>query len=104
MPDRYLVRVMPRASGDILSVCAYIEQESPKNASIVAQKLLDSIDSLAIFPHRYKVHEHRKDPARTVRSMPVPPFVVYYRVVERLNAVEILAVLHGSQRRPRGLG
>ena len=104
MPDRYHVKVMPRASGDIVSICAYIEQDSPQNAALVAQEILDSIDSLSLFPQRYKVHEHRKDPSKTVRSMPVPPFVVYYRIIERLAAVEVLTVRHGSRRRPGRLG
>ena len=101
MPDRYRVQTMPRASGDIVGICSYIEKDSPQNAASVAQMLVDAIDSLEILPHRYKVHERRKDPAKTVRSMPVPPFIVYYRVVDRLRAVEILTVRHGHQRQPR---
>ena len=100
-PGRYRIRIMPRAAEDIACICAYIEQDSPQNAAAVAQDLLDAIDALGILPHRYKVHEHRTDPAKTVRSMPVPPFVVYYRVVDRLAAVEVVALCHGSQRRPR---
>ena len=92
---------MPRASNDIVGICTYIEQSSPQNAAAVARELLDAIDALDILPYRYKVHESRRDPAKTVRSMPVPPLIVYYRVVERLRVVEIVAVLHGSRRQPR---
>src|SRR5437868_404079 len=98
MPQRYGVRVLPRASNDIVEICTYIEQDSPRNAALVAQDLLDAIDSLEVFPNRYKVHENRKDPAKTVHAMPVPPFIVYYRVVERNEAVEVLTVRHGSRR------
>lgn len=101
MVDHYDVRIVPRASNDLVAICAYIEQDSPKNAASVAQELLDAIDSLDILPHRYKVHEHRKDPSKTVRSMPVPPFIVYYRVVDNHRVVEVVAVLHGSRRQPR---
>jgi plasmid stabilization system protein ParE len=69
----------------------------------VAQAILDAIDSLSLFPYRYKVHEHRKDPAKTVHSMPVPPFIVYYRVVARHDLVEVITVRHGHQRQPRRL-
>ena len=82
MPDRYRIRTMPRASKDIVGICSHIETQSPQNAANVAQVLLVAIDSLERFPHRYKVHEHRKEPAKTVRSIPVPPFIVYYRIVE----------------------
>lgn len=91
---------MPRASRDLLGICSHVEKHSPQNASGVAQVLLDAIDSLEIFPLRYKVHEHRKDPAKTVHSMPVPPFIVYYRVIERLSVVEILTILHGHRKQP----
>ena len=84
-----------------MAICTGIEQDSPQNVSSVAQSLLDAIDGLDVFPHRYKVHVNRRDPARTVRSMPVPPFIVYYRVVEHRQAVEVLAVWHGSRRQPR---
>jgi plasmid stabilization system protein ParE len=101
MPNRYRIRTMPRASNDIVGICSYIEKDSPQNAASVAQALLDAIDSLEILPHRYKVHEHRKDPAKTVHSMPVPPFIVYYRVVDNLAIVEVLAVRDGRRRQPR---
>ncbi|HEY7119200.1 MAG TPA: type II toxin-antitoxin system RelE/ParE family toxin [Tepidisphaeraceae bacterium] len=101
MVDRYRIRMMPRASNDIVGICTYIEQRSPQNAAIVAKRLLDAIDSLEILPHRYKIHEHRKDTAKTVHAMPVPPFIVYYRVVTKNRSVEIIAVLHGSRRQPR---
>jgi plasmid stabilization system protein ParE len=101
MADRYHIRAMPRASSDIVSICSHIEKDSPQNAAKVAKVLLDAIDSLEIFPHRYKVHEHRKDPAKTVHSMPVPPFIVYYRIAERSRMVEVLTVLHGRRKQPR---
>src|SRR5436305_5398970 len=101
MPDRYRVRIMPRAANEIASICAYIEKSSPQNAAGVAQELLDAIDSLDILPARHRIHEHRKDPSKTVHAMPVPPFIIYYRVVERHEVVEVVAVLHGSRRQPR---
>lgn len=100
MADQYTVRIMPRASNDLAAICTYIEKDSPQNAASVAQELLNAIDSLDILPHHYKVHEHRKDPSKTVRSMPVPPFIVYYRVVDRLRVIEVVAIVHGSRRQP----
>jgi plasmid stabilization system protein ParE len=101
LPERYRVIIPPKASNDLVEICAYIEQDSPQNAASVAQMILDAIDSLDILPHRFKVHEHRRDPAKTVRSMPVPPFIVYYRVDDVRHAVRILHVRHGHRRQPR---
>jgi plasmid stabilization system protein ParE len=33
--------------------------------------------------------------------MPVPPFVIYYRVLEAERIVEVLTVRHGARRQPR---
>jgi plasmid stabilization system protein ParE len=101
LPTRYRIILLPRASNDIAAICSYIEQDSPQNAAIVAQSLMDAIDALEILPHRYRVHEHRRDPALTVRCMPVPPFLVYYRVDDMRQAVRILTVRHGHRRQPR---
>lgn len=101
MPTQYRVILTPRASESIVAICTRIELDSPQNAARVAEVLVGSIDSLEQLPHRYKVHEHRRDPRMTVRSMPVPPFIVYDRVVEGRQAVEVIAVRHGSRRQPK---
>ncbi len=53
------------------------------------------------FPHRYEVHQHRRDTSKTVRSMAVPPLIVYYRIDDALLAVRVLTVQHGARRQPR---
>src|SRR5690348_11782837 len=100
MPERYRVRITPRSSKDIVGICEYIERNSPQNAAAVARQLIDAIDSLELLPGRFRVHEHRRDPSKAVHAMPVPPFIVYYRVVDRHRLVEVVAVLHGSRKQP----
>lgn len=77
MPEHYHIRIMPRAASDLMAICSFIELHSPQNAASIARELVGAIDSLEILPHRYKIHEHRKDSSKSVRSMPVPPFIVY---------------------------
>jgi plasmid stabilization system protein ParE len=101
MPDHYHVVIQPRASRDIISICIYIEQDSPQNAAQVAGEIIAAIDSLEFLPYRHKVNVSNRDPARVVRSMSVPPFIVYYRVVERNKAVEVITVRRGTRRQPR---
>lgn len=101
MADRFRIIILPKASRDIVSICSYIEQHSPQNASSVAQQIVNAIDSLDFLPARYKVHEHRVDPAKTVHALPVPPFIIYYRVDETQQAVRILTIRHGSRRQPK---
>jgi len=101
MAGQYRVIMLPEASTDLTGIFDYIERESPQNATAVARKLVDAIDSLERFPHRCRVHVSNRNPERVVRSMPVSPFVVYYRVIERNTAVEILTIRHGARRQPR---
>lgn len=100
MAQWYRILLMPRAADELVEICTFIEKDSPQNAAAVAQELLDAIDSLAQFPHRYKVHQHRHDESKTVRSMPVPPFVVYYRIDDQREIVRVLSIRHGARRQP----
>src|SRR5579871_2462826 len=95
-PIEYHVRIQPRAAKDVVNICRYIEPDSPQNATLVADRLLDAIESLAILPYRYKVHRSSKRRDRVIRSMPVPPFIVYYRIRERVQAIDVISVKHGA--------
>ncbi len=102
MLERYSIRITPRACDDLAEICSYIEKDSPRQAALVAGRLLSAVDALDILPRRFTVHQHRKDSNKTVHAMPVRPFIVYYRVVETSRTVEVLAVRHGSRQQPRG--
>ena len=102
MPPIYHVRITKEASSHLDEIFTFIAAQSPQNAEQVCERLLNEIFSLKLFPHRYKVHRRgKKQNGEAVRSMPVPPYVVYYRTSDALHAVRVLTALHGSQRRPR---
>jgi plasmid stabilization system protein ParE len=101
MGDRYSLRIMPEAAANLVSIHGYIERESPQNAALAAERLIAAIDSLQDSPLRFKVHQSRRDPTRTVRAMSVPPWIIYYRVRTRDLVVEVLTVRHGARRQPR---
>lgn len=99
-PDRYDIRITPRASADLTEICAYVEADSPHHAARLADRLITAIDSLDAMPRRFVVHSHRKRPELIVHAMPVRPFIVYYRIEEKAKTVVILAVRHGSRQQP----
>ncbi len=101
MLETYRIIILPEAAANIESIHEYIKEDSPQNAVTVSRRLLEAIASLDQFPHRYKVHTSSKNPDRVVHSMPVPPFIVYYRVIERNRAVEVMIIRHGARRQPR---
>ena len=101
MPTPYSVIVLPRAFSDLESILDYIAKDSHQNAVTTIDRLWRSMHSLDVLPHRYTVHEHRRDPAKTVRSMPADPFIIYYRVDDKTHVVRVLHVRHGGRRQPR---
>jgi plasmid stabilization system protein ParE len=100
MPRQYRVIVLPEAFDDIDAIVEHIKQDSPRNAAAVIDRLWKSCQSLDQLPHRYKTHRSAKDAKRIVHSLPVPPFIIYYRVVEKPATVRILTIRHGAQRQP----
>lgn len=63
-------------------------------------RILDSVESLRGFPHR-NVAEHQSPGLRfPVRSIPVGPYIVYFRVVGDDAVVRVLHVRHAARRHP----
>lgn len=100
MPDSYRVRITPQALADLEAIFDYISQHSPADAAKMVRTILDAIDGLDVLPYRYDVPRTGTVRGRQVRSMPVRPYLVRYRVDERAKTVYILRVRHGARRRP----
>ena len=101
MPARYCILFSARAAADLASIHQHIERDSPQNATSVAASLVDAIDSLELLPHRYSVYQGRGSPTRAVRRMPVPPYLIFYRVDDAKRSVGVITIRHGKQRQPR---
>ncbi len=101
MPAEYRVILMPEAFEDIDEIVDYIKQVSPQSTAGVIQRLQDATQSLQFLPHRYKVHRSTRRADRVIRSMPVPPWVVYYRIIEQPPTVRVLTIRHGARRQPK---
>jgi addiction module RelE/StbE family toxin len=100
MTPVYRIRITPRALKELQGIFDYIERDSPQNAASMIRKLMDAIDSLDILPHRYNVPRTGFVRGRRIRSMPVPPYLVRYRIDDRNLMVFVLRVRHGARRKP----
>ena len=100
MADTYAVRITPRALADLDAVFEYISRTSPQSAAEMIRTLLNAIDGLDVLPYRFAVPRVGVTRGAQVRSMPVSPYLVRYRVDERRKAVYVLRVRHGARRRP----
>ena len=103
MATRYHLIISPRASADIHAIHQYIASDSERNAASMIEQLVDALDRLEEFPHRYRVAEHLKCRRGQTRVMLVPPYLMYYRILEKQLAVRIITIRHGARRQPRKL-
>jgi addiction module RelE/StbE family toxin len=102
MPAAFRVIVLSEAVADIDHITEYIRQDSPQNAFTVFNRLWEAGQSLSTFPNRFSIYEDQQDRTKAVRAMPVPPFIIYYRVDESSRTVRILAVRDARRRQPTG--
>src|SRR4051812_30618324 len=101
MADGYRLIISPEASADLQAIQAYIEQRSVQGAASMANRILDAIQKLQILPHRTIFENQSRKIKHPVRSLPVKPYVVYFRVLDDQRVVRILTIRHGARRRPR---
>ena len=85
----------PEAATDFAGIVDYIRQQNPSAADRVARAIFESVTSLESFADRGRTGRVKGSRELILPSL---PFVVVYRV-ER-HVVEIVRVLHGSQRWP----
>lgn len=100
MPETYRVRITPLVLAALQGIFDFIAKDSPQNAAKMIGKLLDAIDGLDIFPHRYDVPRSGGGSGLKIRSMPVWPYLIRYRIDDETKTVFILRVRHGSRRSP----
>ena len=100
MPLTYRIRITPRALADLTEIFDFIKGNSPQNAAKMIRALLSAIDGLDILPHRFDVPRGGSARGRDIRSMPVWPYLVRYRIDEARTTVLILRIRHGARRRP----
>jgi addiction module RelE/StbE family toxin len=100
MAEVYRIRITPRALADLEGIFEYINRDSPQNAAKMIRTLLDAIDALDILPRRFDVPRTGSVRGRQIRSMPVRPYLVRYRIDERERIVRILRVRHGARQKP----
>jgi plasmid stabilization system protein ParE len=102
MPARYRVILSPLASADLADIHDHIAKDSPQSAASVVAGLTNAVDRLQHLPNRHPVYPMRGRPAaEIVRRMPVPPYLIYYRVDDARHVVEVITIRHGKRRPPK---
>jgi len=91
------VRFTQEARDDLSAILEYISRNNPNAARQVVAAIERATDRLSQFPQ-----SGRLGAVETTRELVIPrlPFIAVYRVAN--EAVEIIAVFHAAQNRPRG--
>ncbi|HVO99212.1 MAG TPA: type II toxin-antitoxin system RelE/ParE family toxin [Bryobacteraceae bacterium] len=90
------VRWTAPAASDLTHICDYTERHfGPAQACRTALAIYNSADSLRKLP--LKGRQGRRAGTREL-SIPKSPFLVIYRIRERV--IEVIRVLHGAQKWP----
>jgi len=91
------IRWSPGSAQDLEQIFDYIRTDNTAAAQRVVQTIYDRAHVLATDP--YLGRRGRVDGTREL-PMPPLPFIVVYRVLEHVDAVEVVNVIHGAQRWP----
>jgi len=91
------IRWSPGSVEDLEQIFNFISTDNPGAAQRVAQTIYDRAGALGNDPYL-----GRRGRVEGTRELPLPPlpFMLVYRVIEHVDAVEIVNVIHGAQRWP----
>jgi toxin ParE1/3/4 len=84
----------PEAIQDLVSLRAYIAQESPAGAKRTVLRVVEVVENL--LPDNPHIGRPGRVPGTRELVIPQTPYIVPYRV--RGEAVQILRVYHGARR------
>ena len=86
----------PQAIRDVESIRAFIAQDSPAYAELVARQLVAAVERLQSFPESGRVVPERSD--SDIREIVAGPYRIVYRL--RGGTAEVATVFRGSRQFP----
>jgi plasmid stabilization system protein ParE len=101
MSEAYRISISPEAAADLYAIHDYIAQDSFDNAARMVGRILDAIDRLKSLPHRAIARRQSRKVPHPVRSLPVRPYMVFFRVLGEERVIRVLTIRHGARRRPK---
>ncbi len=93
------VRFSRSAKADITAISEYIARDNPIAAQHVVAAIERSTSLLSQYPY-----SGRMGAVENTRELVIPrlPYIVVYQI--EVEVVEVIAVFHAAQNRPRGYG
>jgi len=85
-----------RALADLEGIYNWIAADSPKAALAVVERLFESVEHLATFPH---MGHAGRDEGTFEWVVPRLPYIVVYEIGHGPDEIVVVAVVHGAQDR-----
>ncbi len=98
MIPKYRIAYTLRAKSDLLNIYSHIAQDSPDSAEGMLERILYSVELLSHFPRRQKACRSGGQLKGDVFSLPIWPYVVFFRISEDEATVHIVHIRHGARR------
>src|SRR3972149_1337745 len=95
MPYKYIIRYLPAAEQDLLSIHDWIANDNPRRASSFVEELDKRISKLASHPYLGVVPRHPRLKESGYRVLIIDSYLAFYKV--RGSTVQIHRVVHGSR-------
>ena len=92
--DNFNIEFLPIAYTDLDGIFDYIIMDSIKEANLMLERIMNSLERLKRFPLSGKRLIHRSLNYYNFRIIIVNPYIVFYRIIE--DTIYIYRVLHGS--------
>ena len=88
------IRLTPQAKADAEEIAAYLEPRSPEGAQRVEEAIQEALALIARYP---EIGHERQQRVRRF-ALPRYPYLIFYRVDEPSDAVEVFAIRHAARR------
>ena len=95
MANKYVLRYLPVAVEDLISIFDWIASDSPTNAAAFIDKLDQRIGNLETHPFLGRIPRDDRLKSSGYRVLVIESYLVFYIV--RFKTIEIHRVIHGSR-------
>jgi toxin ParE1/3/4 len=94
------IRILPEAEEELLDHSTYLREHNPQKADRFLDEFESSCRKLAQFPHLGRLWSSNNEQLVQVRCWVItrfPKFMIYYRINEPDEYIEVISIRHSSQ-------
>jgi len=92
----YTLVFTDKAIASLQSIYDYIKKDSPQNANMVIETIMNTSETLITHPRIYRTDEYYHPNSKDIRRFIQWSYRIVYEVVEKDNTVVILNIFHTS--------